>query len=87
MAEASEIQAAPTRASQRDRILARLQSRFEVPAAELAQISLQYNARVLELRAEGWVIDSRIEMRGRSKHGFFRLVAAPGQTVQREMAF
>jgi len=43
------------------------------PAPELAKISLQYAARVKELREAGWLIANRVEFHGRTKHGFYRL--------------
>jgi hypothetical protein len=51
------------------------------PAPELAKISLQYNARIFSLRRrKGWLIENRVRMKGRSRHGEFRLgsPAVPG---------
>jgi hypothetical protein len=47
------------------------------PAPELAQISLQYASRIHELRESGVTIFNRIERRGRSKRGFYRLGSQP----------
>lgn len=55
---------APRRKNQRQRILERLIAARggEVPSLELAAVSLQYNARVSELREAGFVIISRLEI-------------------------
>jgi hypothetical protein len=44
-----------------------------VPAPALARISLQYNARIFELRRAGWTISNRVATVGGKKHGSFRL--------------
>jgi hypothetical protein len=45
-----------------------------VPAPQLAEISLQYSARISELRALGHPIENRVTMsRHGGRHGFFRL--------------
>ena len=49
-----------------------------MPSSELAEVSLQYNARVSELREAGFVIISRVEVRDGVKRGFFRLNQCPG---------
>ncbi len=69
----------PKHKNQRQRILERLIAARggEVPSSELAEVSLQYNARVSELREAGFVIISRVEVRDRVKHGFFRLHQCP----------
>jgi hypothetical protein len=51
-----------------------------VPAYKLSTIALQYGARLLELRAVGYVIQNKTERVGRQVHGAFRLVACPGET-------
>jgi hypothetical protein len=65
----------PLRKSQRQQILDLLISAdgAEVPASELARISLQYGARISELREAGFVIINRIDASNGVKHGFFRL--------------
>ncbi len=70
----------PLRKNQRQRVLELLiASRDgEVPSSELAKVSLQYNARVSELREAGFVIISRVEIHDGVKHGFFRLHQCPG---------
>jgi hypothetical protein len=70
----------PLRKSQRQRILDRLIAARggEVPSPELAKVSLQYNARVSELREAGFVIISRVEIHDGVKRGFFRLHQRPG---------
>jgi hypothetical protein len=46
------------------------------PAPRLAQISLQYSARIFSLRHDdGWEISNKIEIVDGVKHGFFRLGA------------
>jgi hypothetical protein len=61
--------------NQRQRILERLFAARggEVPSSELAEVSLQCNARVSELREAGFVIISNVEIHDGVKHGFFRL--------------
>jgi hypothetical protein len=44
-----------------------------VPAPALAKISLQYSARIFELRKEGWTISNRVVSVSGKKHGSFRL--------------
>jgi hypothetical protein len=47
------------------------------PAPALARISLQYSARILELRRKGWLISNKVEIRNGVKCGFFRLGSRP----------
>jgi hypothetical protein len=64
------------RITQRARILKRLIAAkgAEVPSYELAQESLQYSARIHELRHDlGFQIVSRTERRNGAVHGFFRI--------------
>jgi len=63
------------RTTQRARVLGCLLAAHgqEVPSVELSHISLQYGARVLELRRMGIRITSRTERRDGCVHGFFRL--------------
>jgi hypothetical protein len=72
--------AQPLRKNQRHRILELLIAARggEVPSPELARVSLQYCARISELREEGFVIISRVEVQDGVKHGFFRLHQRPG---------
>ena len=65
--------------SQNDKILALLRSASPgwVPAPALAQVSLQYSARIFALRRGGFHIENRVEIKSGVKHGFFRLVTAP----------
>jgi hypothetical protein len=76
---ASEGQVRPARRSQRQRILDLLIAARgrEVPAPELAKLSLQYSSRVLELRRLGHCIVNRVEIANGVKRGFFRLVIKP----------
>jgi len=76
----------PRRKSQRDRILELLirACGAEVPAPELARISLQYSARVKELRELGFRIINRVEVSNGSKHGFFRLHQCPSYPAASE---
>jgi hypothetical protein len=43
----------------------------------LADESLQYSARVKELRDAGWLISNRVEICDGRKYGYFRLVSKP----------
>jgi hypothetical protein len=43
----------------------------------LARISLQYSARILELRRKGWKIANKVEIRNGVKCGYFRLGDRP----------
>jgi hypothetical protein len=67
---------------QRARILrVLLQSRGrEVPAFEPAEIALQYNARIFQLRAMGFDIQSRSETVNGQKRSWFRLAMTPVST-------
>lgn len=56
-----------------------------VSAAELSKISLQYSARVNELR-ERFRIENRVERVGRTKHGYFRLVTGSTPAPQSRSA-
>jgi hypothetical protein len=77
----AELALWPRRKNQRQRILERLLAGCggEVPSPELAKVSLQYCARISELREEGFVIISRVEVQDGVKHGFFRLHQCPGE--------
>ncbi len=59
--------------TQAHRILALLKSRPEVPAPELAAISLQYCSRLCELRRSGHNITNRTETVKGVRHGYYRL--------------
>jgi len=65
--------------TQEDRILYLLQAAWPnwTPALALAQISLQYNARIFALRRKGWQIANRVEVVDGVKHGSFRLGSEP----------
>jgi len=69
----------PQRKNQRQRILELLIAACggEVPSPELARVSLQYCARISELREAGFIIISRVEVHDGLKHGFFRLHQCP----------
>jgi hypothetical protein len=73
------------KSSQEDRILALLRSRGAAwtPAPELADISLQYCARICSLRAQGIAIENRVEIQDGVKRGFYRLtkLATPTPAV------
>lgn len=47
------------------------------PAPSLARISLQYCARISELREQGWEISNRTEYKAGVRHGFYRLGSPP----------
>jgi hypothetical protein len=62
--------------NQENRILCLLEAAWPnwTPAPELAKISLRYNARIFSLRRrKGWLIENRVRMEGRIRHGEFRL--------------
>lgn len=63
------------RKGQRQRILDVLLAAHgqEVPSVALSRISLQYGARVKELRELGFRIVNRTERRGGQVYGYFRL--------------
>jgi hypothetical protein len=65
------------RKNQRQRILDLLLAAHgeEVPSVALSRISLQYGARVKELRELGLRIVNRTERRSGQVHGYFRLEA------------
>jgi Helix-turn-helix domain len=65
--------------SQSQRILRALQAAGSswTPSSELSKSSLQYGARIFELRKQGWLISSRVEIRDGVRLGFFRLSSAP----------
>lgn len=64
--------------SQTERILARLRSGGWVSSVALSGISLQYNARILELRRSGFDIASRVHRRKDGvAMGFFQLIGEP----------
>lgn len=62
-------------ATQRTAILYLLQAAQPgwVPAPALARISLQYSARIFELRRAGWLISNKVISVNGKKHGSFRL--------------
>jgi hypothetical protein len=68
------------RQSQRAKILGALIAAGggEVPSIELSRISLQYNARLLELRRLGFRIVSRTERGPGAIQGFFHLERGAG---------
>jgi len=84
---------APYAQTQRARILGLLKSRSPewVPAFEIAELALQYNARVKELREAGHAIENQTERVHGVTHSWFRLLrhrrpvsaAAPGARVER----
>jgi hypothetical protein len=57
------------------RILELLSSGREISALELSAVSLQYCARISELREAGCVISNRVQiLRDGTRHGFYKLV-------------
>jgi hypothetical protein len=57
------------------RILELLSSGREVSALELSSVSLQYCARISELREAGCVISNRVQiLRDGTRQGFYKLV-------------
>ncbi len=73
----------PTTKSQRQRILDLLLGARgqEVPSIVLARISLQYGARVKELRKLGFRISNRTERRAGKVNGYFRIESVPGEQL------
>jgi hypothetical protein len=73
----------PTTKSQRQQILDLLRAARggEVPSLALSRISLQYGARVKELRELGFQIQisNRTERRAGKVNGYFRMESAPGE--------
>jgi hypothetical protein len=64
--------------TQASRILELLSSGREVSALELSSVSLQYCARVSELREAGCVISNRVQIqRDGTRYGFYKLVCRP----------
>lgn len=63
-------------ASQEDRAEALLRSRGDAwtPAPELSKISLQYCRVIASLRARGFQIENRVEIRNGKRRGFYRLI-------------
>jgi len=62
--------------TQRNLILKLLQSAAPpgwLPAPALARISVQYSARIYELRRAGWIISNKVVMVNGKKDGSFRL--------------
>ena len=47
------------------------------PAPTLVNVSLQYSARILELRRKGFQISNKTEFRNGQKCGYFRLGSPP----------
>jgi hypothetical protein len=52
-----------------------------VPAYELANVALQYGARIYALRRDGYAIENRTQRVGRQVRGSFRLISCPGESV------
>jgi hypothetical protein len=63
--------------NQGQRILDLLLPGVEVPSVALSRISLQYGARVKELRGMGFKISNRTERRAGKVCGYFRLESVP----------
>lgn len=70
-----------SRTTQRGRILRLLEENSNqwVPSYRLAEIALQYGARVLELRRAGYRIENKLQDVDGETHGAFRLVPAASQ--------
>jgi hypothetical protein len=62
--------------NQRQLILDLLLSGDEIPSVALSRISLQYGARVKELREMGFKISNRTERHAGNVRGYFRLDSA-----------
>jgi hypothetical protein len=74
--------------SQEDRMLWLLQAAWPnwTPAPELGRVSLQYGRAIHTLRRRGWLIENRVRVEGRIRHGEFRLgsVAVPSSRELRQ---
>jgi hypothetical protein len=51
------------------------------PTSRVAELALQYSARVKELRDAGYTVENRTERVNGKIHGAFQLVACPGEDV------
>ena len=69
------------RQTQRDKILRLLQERAGqwVPVFEIAALACQYNARLKELREQGYQIENENRHVGGQVHSSYRLVEPKGQ--------
>ena len=64
--------------TQAARILELLSAGREISALELSSVSLQYCARISELREAGCVISNRVQIqRDGTRRGFYKLVCRP----------
>jgi hypothetical protein len=67
--------------SQENRIETLLRERGDwVSAVELSVLSLQYCRAISGLRKRGLMIENKVEMQGRTRHGFYR-IARPVEQV------
>ncbi len=57
----------------------------EVPASRLAEIGLQFQTRVFELRAEGFTITNRMERKNGRIFSFYVLACEPGEDPQSKL--
>ena len=48
-----------------------------VPLPDIMECAAQYNARIFELRKQGFNIENRTQMVGDVRHSWFRLIASP----------
>ena len=48
-----------------------------VPLPKIMECAAQYNARIFELRRDGFTIENRTEVIDEVKHSWFRIVHAP----------
>ena len=69
---------------QRERMLELLLDKKgrEVPAYALAAIGLQYCSRLKEIRDLGYTVENRTERVNGQVHGYYKLVAEPGDSTQ-----
>jgi len=52
-----------------------------VPAAKIAELALQYNARIFELRKLGFKIESRIVEENGTRFSYYRLLPSTASAV------
>lgn len=75
--------------TQRSKLLCLLES-FDRPGRWVSLPSIlalgiaQYNARIFELRSQGYVIENKIEKHEGATHSWFRLVAYPTKYYQED---
>jgi len=71
--------------TQHEKILSLLKSKHEVGLPEILGLGIaQYNARIKELRVQGYEIINRTKLVDGVKHSWFRLADEPARPIQEE---